>query len=83
MPVTAVHVGVAAAQFVDFCHAIVPVEPVNVNVVPVLLVHKILVPLMVPATEAGVTVIVVALDVALQPLALLTVTVYDPAVVAV
>ena len=29
------------------------------------------------------TVIVVALDVALQPLALLTVTVYDPAVVAV
>jgi hypothetical protein len=61
----------------------VPVEPANVIVVPVLIVHNVFVPLIVPATEAGVTVIVVALDVALQPLVLLTVTVYDPAVVAV
>ena len=40
-------------------------------------------PAVIVAVGSVVTVIVVALDVALQPLALLTVTVYDPAVVAV
>ncbi len=75
VPVTAVHVGVAAVQFVDFCHAIVPVEPANVKVVPVLVVHNVFVPLIVPATDAGVTVTVVALEVALHVLAFVTVTV--------
>jgi hypothetical protein len=34
VPDTAVHVGVAAFQLVDFCHAIVPTAFAKVNVVP-------------------------------------------------
>jgi hypothetical protein len=62
-PATAAHVGVVAVQFVDFCHTIVPVDPVKLNdeLPPE---HKELVPVIVPATAGTVvTVTPTAFDV--------------------
>jgi hypothetical protein len=45
---------------VDDCHWIVPVFPLNVNVVLLLVAHTVVPPLTVPPTEAGFTVIIAA-----------------------
>ena len=53
VPATAVHVGVAAFQLVDFCHAIVPTASAKVNVVP-FPEHTVDKPLTVPATAVDI-----------------------------
>ena len=68
----AAHVGVAAVQFVDLCHTIVPVDPVRVNVEPVFGKHKLFVPVIVPATDGSLTVTTLVVVVADEQAPLVT-----------